>query len=250
MLYGMYLSAAGAIVEETRQAVIANNIANASTPGYKADTAVFRQRLTEAEKTLEAARGGGWDGQTGGVFLDRVEYTRSRGPFIPTGQPLDMALKGDGFFTVTDGTQVLYTRAGNFARSPDGYLVTANGWKVLGTDGKPIRLPPGEVKVGTDGALRVGGRPAGKILVAGSLDPAQFEKVGENTFRYLGTGSPAPVKAEVLQGFLENSSVGTVGELTSLIGSQRAYEANLQMARIQDESLGRATNELGRVVMA
>ncbi len=250
MLYGMYLSAAGAMVEEARQGVIANNIANASTGGFKADAAVFRKRLTEArEGTAPPGRPDRvLEGLTGGVFLDEVEFSSAQGPLLASQNSMDLALRGDGFFAVTDGTRTFFTRAGNFTRNADGDLMTADGkYKVLGVGGKPLRLGPGEVKVGRGGDIQVDGRPAGKLLILGSLDPSRFEKVGGNYFRYLGDGLPPPSKAEVLQGFQEGSNVSPVGEMVKLIQSHRAYEANLQMVRIQDGSLARAVNELGRV---
>jgi flagellar basal-body rod protein FlgF len=249
MLYGMYLSAAGALVEEARQGVIANNIANVSTGGFKADTAVFRKRLTEAREG--SAPPGRPDrvleGLTGGVFLDEVEFSSMPGSLSPTQNALDLALRGDGFFAVTDGAHTFYTRAGNFARNAAGDLVTADGgYRVLGANGKPIRLGPGEVKVNRSGEIECDGKPAGKLLILGSLDPSRFEKVGANLYRFLGAGLPPAAKAEVLQGVLEGSNVSPVGEMVKLIQSHRAYEANLQMARIQDGSLARAVSELGR----
>ncbi len=247
----MYLSAAGALIQDARQAIIANNIANASTTGYKSDEASFGQRLTEARARGEAARGAGavQEDLTGGLALSGVEFSRTQGTLNPTGNPLDLALRGDGFFAVTDGRQVLYTRAGNFALNTKGELVTADGrYKVLGADGKPIRVGPGDVKVAADGTVQVGGRPSGRLLVAGSLDPALFRKVGGTNFRYVGSGQPAAAKAEVVQGFLEASDVSPVSEMARLIGCQRAYEANMQMARIQDITLGRGVSEAGRVI--
>jgi flagellar basal body rod protein FlgG len=250
MPYGMYLSAAGALVEEARQAVIANNIANVQTNGYKSDAAVFRKRLTEARERLVAGVRPDpvLEGLPGGVFLDEITYSRQPGALVATGNSLDLALRGDGFFAVTDGQRTFYTRSGSFRRNATGELVTPDGrFRVLGADGRPIRLGPGLLEVGPSGQLKVEGRAAGRLLIAGSLDPSKFEKVGGTYFRYLGSGSPPPSKADVAQGFLEGSDVSAVGEMVKLIQSHRAYEANLQMARLQDSSLGRAVNELGRV---
>ncbi len=251
MLYGMYLSAGGALVEEARQAVIANNIANSGTAGYKSDAASFRKRLTEAR---EGTAGSGarpdplLEGLSGGVFLDEISFSRQPGPLFATGNPLDLAIRGDGFFAVSDGQRTLYTRSGSFRLNAAGELVTADGrFRVLGVDGRPIRLGPGKVEVGPRGTITVDGRPAGRILVAGKLDPSLFEKTGGSYFRYLGSGNPPASAAEVAQGHLEGSDVNAVGEMVKLIQSHRAYEANLQMVRIQDSTLGRSVNELGRI---
>jgi flagellar basal-body rod protein FlgF len=246
----MYLSAAGALVEDARQAVIANNIANASTTGFKADTAAFRRRLTEAKERLTASPrpSAVLERLTGGVLLDEVAFSRGEGPLLPTGNALDLAIRGDGFFAVTDGKSTLYTRAGSFRRSEAGELVSADGrYKVLGSDGRPIRLAPGDVTVSAQGDVQVDGKAAGRLLLAGSLDPSRFEKVGQGYFRYRGAGAPGPATGQVAQGVLEESDVSPVTEMVKLIESYRAYESNLQMVRLQDSSLARAVNELGRI---
>ncbi len=251
MLHGIYLSAAGALIEEVRQAVIANNLANSSTDGYKSDSVSFRRRLAEAREDLIPGAGGldaGLDGLPGGVFLDEVAFSRSQGAIVPTGDSFDLALRGDGFFVVGDGRQLLYTRAGSFRRNAAGDLVTADGrFKLLGVDGNPVSVGAGEVRVGSRGEISVNGRPAGRLLVAGGLDPARFDKAGGNYFRYLGEGLPPAAAAEVIQGSLEVSDVSPVNEMVRLIQSHRAYEANLQMARIQDSTLARAASDLPRV---
>ncbi len=252
MLHGIYLSAAGALVEEIRQAVIANNLANGSTDGYKSDAVSFRRRLAEAREDLIPGVEGldaGLDGLSGGVFLDEVAFSRSQGAIVPTGNPFDLALRGDGFFVVGDGRQRLYTRAGSFRRDIAGELTTADGrFRLLGADGNPVRVGTGDVRVGSRGEISVDGRPAGRLLVAGSLDPTRFEKSGGNYFRYLGEGLPPAAPGEVAQGYLESSDVSPVSEMVRLIQSHRAYEANLQMARIQDATLARAVSDLPRVI--
>jgi len=250
MLHGMHLSAAGALVEDARQAVIANNIANSQTAGYKAETVSFRRRLTEARDGAGAAARPDpvLDGLSGGVFVDQISFSRRPGPLFATGKPLDLGLRGDGFFAVSDGQRTLYTRSGSFGLNAAGEIVTADGrFRLLGTNGRPIRVGAGQVEVGPRGDVTVDGRPGGKVLVAGKLDPSQFEKVGGGYFRFLGPGSPPASSADVAQGYLEASDVNEVGEMVKLIESHRAYEANLQMVRLQDSTLGRAANELGRI---
>ncbi len=245
----MYLSAAGALVEEARQAVIANNIANASTVGYKADAVAFRRRLTEAREGVAPGPAGAvTDSLSGGALVDEVKLSSGPGPLTATGQPFDLALRGDGFFVVSDGASTLYTRAGNFRLDKNGYLTTADGkYNVLGTDGKPIRVPPGTVSIGSSGEIDVDGKRAGQLLLQGSIDPARFRKAGATYYAYVGKGAPGAARPEVLQGFLEGSNVSAVAEMANLIQSHRAYEANLQMARIQDGSLGRGVQEIGKV---
>src|ERR1041385_2808449 len=118
MLYGMYLSAAGAMVEDARQGVIANNLANASTAGFKADTAVFRKRLAEAsERPGSGASSPPLGDLSGGVFLDQVAFSRAPGSISATSNPFDMALRGDGFFAVSDGARSEERRVGKECRS-------------------------------------------------------------------------------------------------------------------------------------
>lgn len=255
MTYGMYLSAAGALVEDARQNVIANNLANAITVGFKPDQAVFSKRLTEAQEQQDfrfdvnpvLERVGG------GVFLDEVAYTGRQGVYTRSSNPYHVALQGDGAFAVTDGESTFYTRAGNFQLGPDGSVLTADGkYRVLDVTDKPIRVEgegAGTVKVDREGVIWVGETQAGRFKVVGRLDPASFIKMGDNLFRARPGAEPAPAPGTSVEQFqLEGSAVIPIQEMVSLIKSYRAFEANMRMLKIQDETLGKTVNEVPRLV--
>lgn len=266
MLNGIYLNTAEALVEEIRQDVIANNLANIGTAGFKPDTAVFRARLREALEDPSESRFGedALLGELGGgVFLDEVTYSRQNGALEPSSNPFDLGLDGDGFFVVapggtgganaaddvgdSDGTR-FYTRDGRFRRAPDGLLTTLDGrFSVLDRQGGTIRVPNGVFEVRGDGEVLVDGESLAFVEIAGSLDPERFEKVGAGVFRSVGGGDPPRATATVRQGFLERSAVGPVQEMVRLIHSHRAYEMNMQMIRMQDSTLARAVNDIGRL---
>ncbi|MBI4585789.1 MAG: flagellar hook-basal body protein [Planctomycetes bacterium] len=252
MLYGVYLSTAGALAEEARQDVIANNLANVNTTGFKGDTAVFRARLAEALEKSSAAknrRSPLLDQVGGGLLLDEVSFTGKNGPLDPSSSALDLGLQGDGFFRVSDGVQEFYTRDGRFQRSADGLLVTGDGLQVLDDRGRPIRIPLGELRVGERGDLSVDGAALGRLGLSGSLDPRQFEKVGANLYRHRGAGTAPRATPAVRQFYLERSTVSPIQEMVRMIQSQRAYETNVHMIRIQDATLERAANGIAKMVV-
>ncbi len=252
MNYGMYLSAAGALVEQARQDVIANNLANGNTIGYKQESAVFSERLTEAierndfrfEVNPVLERIGG------GLFLDEIAFEKENGEFTRSSDnPFHVALQGNGLFAVTDGESTYYTRAGNFQRGPDGSLLTADGkYRVLNVEGKPIRIPENEegasnIAIDAKGVIRVGRQTIDRLKVVGDLQPGDFIKTGDNMFQARPGVEPAPSPGTcVHQHFLERSSVNPLREMTGLIESYRSYEANLRMLRTQDETLGKTVN--------
>lgn len=249
MIYGIYLNGAAALVEDARQNVIANNLANIETAGFKRDLAVFRARGNEASERDEFEINAVLDHLGGGVILDEVAYTTQTGSFIHTGNPLHVALAGDGLFAVTDGRETYYTRAGDFRRSGDGRLVTADGmFGVLDAGGKEVRVEgAADLEIDRRGSIAANGEPLGQLQIVGPFDTAHFEKVGENLYRWTGTGAPQPVRGEVHQYELEAARVDSIREMVALIQSFRSYETNMRMIQMQDETLARLVGDVGRV---
>ncbi len=254
MNYGIYLSAAGALVQDTRQSVIANNLAISLTTGFKPDRAVFSARLTEAlerndfrfdvNPVLERLGGG--------VFLDEIVFSKVPGEITRSSNPFHLALQGEGFFAVTDGASTYYTRAGDFQLGPDGSLLTADGqYRVLNDEGEPIRIDgegASNVTIDTEGVIWVGGVGVARLKIAGRLDPTQYEKVGDNLYRARPGAEPVPAPgASVHQFMLEGSAVQPIKEMVELIRSYRAFEANMRMLRIQDETMGKTVNQVAKL---
>lgn len=232
---GLRTSASGALAQSARVDVIAQNLANVSTPGYRKDTVSFRAA------------------PAGAPAVDRVSTDREGGGVEATGRPLDFAIAGPGFFTVQDpNTQtVYYTRAGNFSLDAAGRLVTADGrLQALSRDGRPIELDRsngGAVRLREDGTLVQGDEEKRQLGIAELADGAELRKGGNNLFVLLGGLGAMSERPRVEQGSLERSSVHPVAEMVEMIRALRALEANLEMVRFQDSVLGRAVNEYGRL---
>lgn len=248
MIYGLYLSANGLVTQNMRADIITNNLANASTHGFKRDFLTLRQR------DPEVIRQGGPTRQTqkhllaigGAVEGDRSYSIFEQGALQPTGNRLDLGLHGKGFFKMSspDGSQY-YTRNGAFTIDGEGFLVGENGFRVQSIDGGPIQAIGAEYDFDDEGTLIVDGDPAAQVQVVQLEDEAVLHKVGENLYTAQEAAIENPAVGVTLRpGFLESSSVSTVREMTALIQAHRAYEANARFIRIQDESLGKAVTQI------
>ncbi len=245
MIYGLYQSAAGMMVNEYRQNVLANNLANAETVGFKRDVATFAERIP-------AARAGRRRGEsndllrtlTGGTWLARTATDFAEGAMIRTERPLDVALAGPGFLRVRAGGKEYLTRDGRMVMTPEGRLVSAtDGAQVLGRAGQPIVLNPrgGQVTIDEDGRILQGGHPVSWLGVVDVQDYDRLRKVGAGRF-LAQDAKPTRAPAKVMAGFVENSGVEPVRELVNMIEASRAFQFNAQMVTLQDQSAGRLIN--------
>jgi flagellar basal-body rod protein FlgF/flagellar basal-body rod protein FlgG len=241
MPYGLYISAEGAQAQSRRLEIIANNMANVDTVGFKRELAIFQARYAEAVEQGQAKPGSGSiDDTGGGIMLRRTVTDYSPGPMKRTESPTDVAISGEGFFLVEKDQQQYLTRAGNFRLTERGELVTQQGYAVLSDNGSPIAIDPrnGPCEVTPAGAVRQGAASQNLALVR-PASPDSLVKVGENLFRPVG-GDPQPVVAgqrRVASGYLELSGVRPTTELVQMIEASRAVEANLSMMRAQDQML-------------
>jgi flagellar basal-body rod protein FlgG len=232
MLDGMYSAAAGMEAQQQQLDAIGSDLANVSTTGYKAQRTGFRDLLYNQ---IEQA---GTVTTTGtGAAAELVGRDQSQGALQTTGNPLDLAIEGPGFFTVkrSDGTTAL-TRDGALQIDAKGKLTTADGDLL----DPPITLPPGtaasEVAVGPDGTVRVGTRTVGRIALVDVTSPDHMLAAGGNLFKpTAASGPPRPIAgATVHQGMLEGSNVNVGGEMVQMISTQRSYQ--LQSTAIQTEN--------------
>jgi flagellar basal-body rod protein FlgF len=252
MDYGLWLSAAGMQVNEYRQDLIANNLANIETVGFKHDLAVISERRVESQANPAESRFADpvLDGMTGGTWVRPTYHSFEQGVLVKTDQPLDVAIEGNGFFTVRDGDQVRYTRDGRFAINPRGELVSAadgGRLRILDEEGSPIRVDRSQsVTISPTGVVLQGSEPVAKLGVVDVDDPQKLRKVGGNLF--VGVGETAkPSTSQVYPGFVERSTADPVGMLAQMIEAARAYEANARMVTLQDELTGRAVTQIGRI---
>jgi flagellar basal-body rod protein FlgG len=256
MLYGLYASGLGALGQSHRLDIIANNLANVNTPGFRRDRISFKERLTEAlEDTPDLKYYNSLVHRYGGApFVDGVSYDTDPGGFEATGRTLDFAINGPGFFAVRDlnTRQLYYTRAGNFIFDSAGHLVTPDGkYEVLDRNGVGLSIDPtnpdSQIRVDPEGKFFQGAEDRGILQVVDFANPNGLRKHGDNLFRNVA-GDPIEAKGYRLeQGTLEGSSVNPVAEMVEMIKTIRAIESNLQMVHIQDTVLDRTVNDFGRV---
>lgn len=255
MMYGIYLSGAGAAVQDYRVDVLANNLANVDTTGFKRDLSIFLAREAEAVGNPDKAhlRHALQDRVGGGVLLASTVTRHEPGSLMQTGRALDLAITGDGYFWVRgqDG-RIQYTRAGNFRVNAEGELVTADGaYRVLDTGGAPLTVESADdLAIGETGLVSRQGDVLGEIGLRSFPDPSILRKSGDNQFIAAGDdlGTPAP-EARVSQGYLEGSAAGArmMQEMVDLLSANRMYDFNMQALRIQDEMLGQTVTRVGAV---
>lgn len=197
--------------------LVANNLANASTGGYKADREFYTLYLApEAQESENSTM----------PLIERPWTDLSQGVLRDTGNPLDVALSGHGFFAVNGPSGPLYTRNGNFRLSPAGVLTTADGYPVRGASGVPLALQSGQsVEISSDGTIHQNGTVAGKLEIVDFTSPDGLVKQGANYFR-TGEASPAvpTVGASVEQGKLEDSNTGSAEAAVRLVSVMRQFE--------------------------
>jgi flagellar basal-body rod protein FlgF len=240
MPYGLYISAEGAQVQSKRLEVIANNIANVDTVGFKRDLAVVQSRYSEAIERGAAYPGSGAINDIGGGVQYRQTFTDfSPGPLRKTGNPADVALQGDGFFVVQKGQERLLTRAGNFRLTATGEMVTQQGYPVLDSGNSPIKIDPSVGPWEIDSAGNVSQNGARQeIQIVRPASQADLTKIGENLFRPKNDLRPvAANERSVSSGSLEGSAVQPTSEMTSLIEASRILEANVNVMKTHNEML-------------
>ena len=242
MPYGLYISAEGAQAQNLRMQVIANNLANVDTAGFKRELAVIQARHSEAIEQGEASSGSGSINDIGGGVLARHSLSDfSQGTLKNTGISTDMAIEGEGFFEIEREGQRFLTRAGNFMLSNTGQLQTPDGYAVLSTGGGSIEIPVGTPwRVISDGTIvnSEHGNSLASIALVRPREPGDLSRVGQNLFSALGDIVPlAPQEASVHAGYLELSSVRPASEIMELIEASRAFEANVRLIQNQDHMI-------------
>jgi flagellar basal-body rod protein FlgF len=228
--------------------MLANNLANAATAGYKSDREFYS--LYMAPEAVDAALDGTSPMPTTLPVVERRWTDFSQGNLTPTGNPLDVALGTKGFFAVKGPGGTLYTRNGNFRLSPAGVLTTQEGYAVEGVGGQPIQTQQaGAIEIATDGTIRQEGVVVGQLRVVSIDRPESLEKAGSNYYSL--TDSKAKVTpaadAEVYQGKLEGSNVSAPETAVQLVGLLRQFEMLQRAASVSDAMGRRAIEEVARV---
>jgi flagellar basal-body rod protein FlgF len=227
MNLGLNIAAAGMLAEQVRQNHLSNDLANASTPGYKPDSSV--QRSFGALLLANTATGQPIGSIETGTDISKVVTDMAPGALQQTGQPLDFAISGTGFFAVSTPQGVRYTRDGQFSRSAQGTLVDTNGDQVLGQNGSPIQ-------VGARGTV-----PASAL---GVFNVTGAQKQGNNLFAGTAGGRAT---GTVEQGALEGSGVDAIHTMTQMIASLQDYQSGQEAIRSIAQTLQLSSTSVGAV---
>ncbi len=268
MVRGLYTAAAGALVAQMDVDTIANNLANASTAGFKRtlmqvqsddSMPIYRVQTdpgTTPGTTVPGKSVSDYVGQLGfGSHVYDTPADYEQGSLQQTGAPLDLAISGPGFFTVATANGIRYTRDGNFSRTAQGQLVTQSGDLVLSTNG-PITIPDGKVSFdSTTNTIAVTdpNNPAGEAVPVATLRLTEFGNLtglrpeGSNLFVDGGTAAPVNgTQSSVSQGYLETSNANVVTSMVGLITAQQWFDANTKMIQTQDTMNSEAITSVGQ----
>lgn len=223
--------------------VLANNVANINTTGYKSEKLAFEEYLMPVA-SAEAFRTG--DTALSYVNDYRSAYDFSAGPTVPTGNPLDVAIDGKGWFSVATPDGERFTRNGAFAMNTKGQLVARSGHPVLGAGG-PITLgrDDTDIVIAADGTVSTNNGVRGRLRVSAFENEDALRPVGDNLFA-ADDPRPAP-SARIVQGMLENSNVSGVVEMVRLIDVSRTYQTVSRMMKDTDELQRKAIETLGGI---
>jgi flagellar basal-body rod protein FlgF/flagellar basal-body rod protein FlgG len=242
---GYYAAMTGLVARTQALDTAASNLANAQTPGYRAEREYFRSVVLGPDAADSQL------GQTVNNYglLGGDRLSMAQGPLQTTGNPLDLAIQGDGFFQIQTANGLRYTRDGSFHRAPNGQLVTSKGEPVLSAAGKLIPVPPGEVTVGADGVLSVAG---GTVATVGVLTfPAGTDLKPEGANRYVAPAGVQPlasITASIHQGAIESANQDVVQGSLNLFVMQREAEMMQKALTVFHTEFNKiATEDLPRV---
>lgn len=243
MNYGLYNAFLGMRSRQRTLDTQANNIANASTTGFKAERLLY----SSAEANPKGA-GSKQNLVAGVVAAGTIDF--STGAIRQTGRSLDVALDGDAFLQVQTPQGVRFTRAGSLSLNQDGQLVTKNGHLVVGERG-PITMPKtGEISIGEDGSIGSGAQTVDKLKLVRFNNPAAaLQTAGDSLFMMTGTENPQEnVNSRVVQGALEGSNVNSISEMVAMINNNREFDSLQKSMTLLMNDIGRKiSSEIGKI---
>lgn len=257
MVRGLYTAYTGMINQQKRLDTVTNNLANASTTGFKREgltSKSFDQMLTLKIKDLSVPYLNEGIGRMSlGVKIGENYTDYTQGSFKETGNTYDLAVAGNGFFTISfvdkNGNEsVKYTRDGEFTTDVDGYLRTLEGDYVQGEGGN-IMIPTeaSRISIQDNGDIYADDQYVDTIRIVDFEDYDYIKKYGENLYELVEGGVETESTAAVKQGYLEMSNINVVKEMVEMITISRAYESNQKLIQTEDELLEKSVNQIGKV---
>jgi len=243
------MSASGMLANQAAQEAVAQNLANASTTGFKHDVPRFQSFGDALINQMSNGKSQTIGSLGFGAGAPTLDTDFSDGALQKTGNPLDVALTGNAYLSVQTPQGVRYTRDGAMTRDAQGKLILVNGrLPVLGTDGKPIQISAmaKDITIDANGVIAADGKRAGQLQLVGLSRANAPQKVGDNLFNASNVNTLS-AGSSVQQGFLEASNVNVVEEMVTMISVMRAYETSEKMLQMQDDALGKATTEVSKL---
>lgn len=258
MVRGLYTAASGALVAQAQADAIANNLANVNTSGFKRtllqvqsgpQMGVFLNQSAPTAGSVSAPSTSNYVGSLGlGAQIYDTPAVFAQGGLQRTGNAFDLAIEGNGFFTVQTPGGIRYTRDGQFSLDGNGNLVTLDGYRVIGRNG-PVQIPVngGAVQVARNGDVLQGGRVVDSLRLVRFANLTAVRPEGDDLFADTGGGAAAlDAQSTVHQGYLERSNANVVRSMVDLITAQRWFEANQKVIQTQDTANNYAITNVGR----
>lgn len=256
MVKGLYTAYTGLMQQQNRLDVITNNLANASTTGYKKEgisSVAFDEVLAVKIKDgSDAYLNKAIGDMSMGVKIGETYTDYSQGSFRVTDNSFDLALDGNGFFSVSftnkaGETSTKYTRDGSFTLTKEGYLVTKDGDFVLGSNG-PIQIDTqADTKIDQNGNIFQNGTLVDTLNIVDFADYNYLSKYGENMYDLVQGGTITPAGCRVEQGTLEMSNMNVVSEMVDMIAITRNFESNQKIVQTMDDTLDKTVNQVGKI---
>lgn len=248
MIKGLYTAASSMLANQRKMNLISNNLANVSTTAYKKDEGIqesFPEMLISRIEKDKKPREIGFLGT--GTRLQETYTDLTQGSLYATGNELDLAIEGDGYFVVETPEGIRYTRNGNFSLNDNGQIVTNQGYLVMGEEGPMQTIPGRSIQIDESGQLYLDNLRGDSFLVVNFANTDQLTKIGENLYTSEVEGEEELADFQIRQGYVENSNVNVVQEMVKMIETNRYYTANQKVITAYDSTLDKVVNSVGSI---
>jgi len=244
MVNGIYTGRNGMMLLQEMVDNTTNNLANATTTGFKKSLMSSIAEVNNKRNNENLL----YHDESHWMADNRIDF--EQGSLVDTGNPMDVAIEGKGFFQVETPDGVRYSRTGSLTRNGMGEVTTLQGFKVLDSSGSPIQAEGAAFSVSSNGNVQVDGQSVGKIAVVNFENPQELQRVGQNSYKLPEGSEQVALPSEdftLRQGYIEASNVNVVESMVELIRFQRNYEMDQKAVQSEDETLQKAVNEIGRI---